>query len=109
MARFASDDTTLMGFSSILLYGVLAAAANVVGGLWVTSREHLSQWTLRILVALGAGFMLAAVFLEVMPESMHSSDGESRPSLAGRISTRGTTFEPSPLPLASSAFSASSA
>jgi zinc and cadmium transporter len=82
MARFADDDTTLMGFSTIFLYGVLAAAANVVGGFWVTSREHLSQWTLRILVALGAGFMLAAVFLEVLPESLHSWEaGSNRPWL----------------------------
>jgi len=59
-----------MSALSILIYGVLAAAANVAGGLWVTSREHLNQWTLRLLVALGAGFMMAAVFLEVLPESL---------------------------------------
>jgi zinc transporter ZupT len=60
------------------LYGALAAAANVVGGLWVTSREHLNQLALRLLVAVGAGFMLAAVFLEVLPESLERWPRESR-------------------------------
>lgn len=65
---------------TILLYGVLAAAANVAGGLWVTSRERHSQLTLRLLVALGAGFMPAAVFLEVLPESLHLwNDGSKLP------------------------------
>ena len=67
-----------MSTLSILVYGVLAAAANVVGGLWVTSREHLNQFALRLLVALGAGFMLAAVFLEVLPESLRMWDQASR-------------------------------
>jgi len=67
-----------MSTLSILLYGVLAAAANVLGGLWVTSREHMNQWTLRLLVALGAGFMMAAVFLEVLPESLQMWDRTSR-------------------------------
>jgi zinc transporter ZupT len=67
-----------MSTLSILLYGVLAAAANVAGGLWVTSRDHLSQWTLRLLVAVGAGFMMAAVFLEVLPESLEMWDRTSR-------------------------------
>jgi zinc transporter ZupT len=62
----------------ILVYGVLAAAANVAGGLWVTSHKRLNQITLRLLVALGAGFMLAAVFLEVLPESLELWERESR-------------------------------
>ncbi len=67
-----------MSTLTILVYGLLAAAANVVGGLWITSREHMNQWTLRMLVALGAGFMLAAVFLEVLPESLEQWPHESR-------------------------------
>jgi zinc transporter ZupT len=59
-----------MGIGSILLYGLLAALANVVGGLWITSRKQYSQLALRMLLALGAGFMLAAVFLEVLPKSL---------------------------------------
>lgn len=67
-----------MGFGTILIYGLLAAAANVAGGLWITSRERMNQWSLRMLLALGAGFMLAAVFLEVLPESLHLWDSETR-------------------------------
>jgi zinc transporter ZupT len=58
--------------TSILLYGLLAAAANVVGGLLlVKSGAH--RWGerfLKYLVALGAGFMLAAIFIEILPESV---------------------------------------
>jgi zinc transporter ZupT len=47
---------------------VAAAAANVVGGLFVARREWDDRW-LRYFVALGAGFMLAAVLLKLLPES----------------------------------------
>jgi zinc transporter ZupT len=68
-----------MNTLTILFYGLLAAAANVAGGLWVTSHGHLSRWTLRMLIALGAGFMLAAVFLEVLPASLElQADRESQ-------------------------------
>jgi zinc transporter ZupT len=71
-----------MALGTIILYGVLASAANVAGGLWLTSRKKLNPWVLHQLVALGAGFMLAAVFLEVVPESLHQWDGETdRPML----------------------------
>ena len=69
--------------TSILLFGLLAAGANVVGGLLlVKSGAH--RWGerfLKYLVALGAGFMLAAIFIEILPESIHlwtnSTAGES--------------------------------
>ncbi|HLG14142.1 MAG TPA: ZIP family metal transporter [Blastocatellia bacterium] len=53
----------------ILAYGVAAAAATVVGGLLVSARR-LAESTLRYLIALGAGFMLATVFLKIVPESL---------------------------------------
>lgn len=56
----------------ILLFGLLAAAANVVGGL-VLVKAGAHQWgerTLKYLVALGAGFMLAAIFIEILPEAI---------------------------------------
>ena len=46
----------------------LAAAANLAGGAVVTMR-HWDDRLLRYAVALGAGFMLAAVVLRMMPES----------------------------------------
>ncbi len=59
-----------MEFPLLFLYGLTAALANVAGGLWITSRRKLNPVILRQLVALGAGFMLAAVFLEVLPQSL---------------------------------------
>ena len=52
-----------------LLLGTVAAAANVVGGLIIVSRRHWNDIALKYFIALGAGFMLAATFLRMMPES----------------------------------------
>jgi zinc and cadmium transporter len=68
---------SLMGNSPlIILYGLTAAAANVLGGFLVSSRK-LGQTALRYLIALGAGFMLAAVFLKIIPESIEIWSGEA--------------------------------
>jgi zinc transporter ZupT len=53
-----------------LLLGATAAAANVAGGLFVVSRRQWSEIVLRYFIALGAGFMLAATFLRMLPESL---------------------------------------
>ena len=52
-----------------LLFALAAAFANVIGGFIVTS----SKWgrkSLRYFIALGSGFMLGTVFLEMLPESI---------------------------------------
>src|ERR687884_1944836 len=57
-------------FGGLLLFGALVALANVLGGL-LLARPHRAvrnEHLLRYLVALGAGFMLAAIFIEIMPE-----------------------------------------
>ena len=59
----------------IAAYGLAAAAANFLGGFLVSSRR-LGQTALRYLIALGAGFMLAAVFIKLIPESMEQWQGE---------------------------------
>jgi zinc transporter ZupT len=58
--------------ASILLFGLLAAAANVLGGLvLIKSGAHrLGERFLKYLVALGAGFMLAAIFIEILPTTI---------------------------------------
>ena len=63
------------GTSLIIGYGLAAALANFLGGLLVSSRR-LGQATLRYLIALGAGFMLAAVFLKIIPESVEQWSGQ---------------------------------
>ncbi len=50
--------------------GLTAAAANIAGGLLIVRREWSREY-LKYFVALGAGFMLAAAFLEMIPESVH--------------------------------------
>ncbi|PYU14891.1 MAG: ZIP family magnesium transporter, partial [Acidobacteria bacterium] len=49
--------------------GLTAAAANVLGGLTIVRRDWPRQY-LKYFIALGAGFMLAAAFLEIIPESI---------------------------------------
>lgn len=65
-----------MGSSTLLIivYGCSAAAANLLGGLLVSSRK-LGHSALRYLIALGAGFMLAAVFLKIVPETIEQWAG----------------------------------
>src|SRR5262249_20377516 len=62
----------LGGFSGLFLFGSLAALANLVGGiLLIKSGAHrLGERFLKYLVALGAGFMLAAIFIEIVPETI---------------------------------------
>lgn len=52
-----------------LALGLTAAAANVAGGLLIVRREWSRDY-LKYFVALGAGFMLAAAFLEMIPASL---------------------------------------
>jgi len=68
---------TPLGWS--LLLGGAAAAANVVGGLVVVSRRSWNDLVLKYFIALGAGFMLAAVFLSMLPEALKL--GTHAPSL----------------------------
>jgi ZIP family zinc transporter/zinc and cadmium transporter len=53
-----------------LLFGGAAAFANVLGGLAVVARRHWNEMFLKYFLGLGAGFMLAATFLRMLPESM---------------------------------------
>jgi zinc transporter ZupT len=73
-------------FDSSLLFGVAAAAANVLGGLMVVARR--SPWSPRILhgfIALGAGFMLAAAMLRMGPEAGRLTDAAPLLILSGYL------------------------
>lgn len=61
---------TLSPLAWSLLLGGAAAAANVIGGLVVIARKHWNELVLKYFIALGAGFMLAATFLRMLPESL---------------------------------------
>src|SRR2546430_15596056 len=62
----------MTGIPGLLLLGALAALANLVGGLLIVSSGAYRREAklLKYLVALGAGFMLAAIFIEIVPESV---------------------------------------
>jgi ZIP family zinc transporter/zinc and cadmium transporter len=53
-----------------LLLGLIAGLADYLGGLLLVRRSPSAK-ALRYFVALGAGFMLAAALLEMVPEGMH--------------------------------------
>jgi zinc transporter ZupT len=55
-------------FTLSLLLGLVAALADVFGALLLV-RTHWEKRYLRYFVALGAGFMLSAALLEMIPES----------------------------------------
>ena len=61
---------SLSPFAWSLILGFAAAAANVLGGLFIISRKHWNEILLKYFVALGAGFMLAATLLRMLPTSM---------------------------------------
>lgn len=60
------------GIPGLLALGALAALANLVGGLLIVSSGAYRREAklLKYLVALGAGFMLAAIFIEIVPETV---------------------------------------
>lgn len=56
----------------LVFFGLLAAAANVLGGLILFPDKIRKDYkgVLRYLLALGAGFMLAVTFLEIIPKTI---------------------------------------
>lgn len=56
----------------IILFGVIAACAEVAGGIMIVLRKHWPRRTQEILLGLGAGFILALVFIELIPASLQS-------------------------------------
>lgn len=81
-------EQTLGRLPELLLFGILAAAANLVGGLVLVKAgaHRLGERSLKYLVALGAGFMLAAIFIEIVPETINIwTDGLSGPRAAQAV------------------------
>ena len=55
-------------FTQSLIFAFAAASANVIGGVIVTSHKWARK-SLQYFIALGSGFMLGTVFVEMIPES----------------------------------------
>ncbi len=60
----------------LLLYGLAAAGAEVLGGLIIVLKKHWPKRLQETLLGLGAGFILALVVLELIPKSIEAI-GES--------------------------------
>jgi zinc and cadmium transporter len=58
---------------SPLLYALIAASANVLGAVAVTSRARWSVRALDVMVALSAGFMIAVALGELLPDAIERS------------------------------------
>ena len=58
--------------SAVILFGLVAAAAEILGGSLVLMRRNWPRAVQEYLLALGAGFILALVFLELVPESLRA-------------------------------------
>lgn len=65
--------------------GAIAAAANVLGGLVVVSFKHWNELLLKYFIGLGAGFMLAAACLRMLPESLRLTPHAPALVLAGYL------------------------
>ncbi|MBP1647821.1 MAG: Zinc/iron transporter [Bacteroidetes bacterium] len=59
--------------ATIVLYGIVAALAELLGGSLVVLRKQWPKQVQEYLLALGAGFILALVFLELIPESLKAA------------------------------------
>lgn len=68
-----------------LLFALLAAAATVLGGLMIALPAKPSRQRLSHLIAFGAGYMLAAVFVSMVPESFEHLDAAPAWILAGYV------------------------
>jgi ZIP family zinc transporter/zinc and cadmium transporter len=69
----------------LLILGLIASVANLVGAWIVSSRAELRRPLLNIFVSAGAGFMLAAAFLEVVPRSVRLHEYAAFYILAGYL------------------------
>lgn len=68
------NDVTLY----IIAAGLIAGTAEILGGAFVAWKHDLSQRIQENLIALGAGFMLALVMIDLLPESIENI-GSSAP------------------------------
>lgn len=57
-------------FTLSIILGIVAGAASLFGSLFVLTKRKISKESLFYFIAAGAGFILAATLLEMLPEAM---------------------------------------
>ena len=72
-----------ISFPQLILLGILAGSANVLGGLLLTWTGVATRYKslLKYVLALGAGFMLAVIFIELLPKTFLLWQGANEESL----------------------------
>ena len=68
-----------------LLFGLVAALANLLGGLLITAKPRWDETFLKYFIAIGSGFMLGAALLHLMPESVERTKAAPLYLLAGYL------------------------
>ncbi len=71
--------------NTALLYALAAAAANLAGGLVITTASPRGRRTQRLLMAFGAGFMLAVAILAMLPHAVERDEGAALSVLIGYL------------------------
>ncbi len=85
--NFVFPGVGCMGSRYVMLFvlGLAASLANILGGLIISVQSKVRRNFLNALVSLGAGFMLSAAILEVMPRSIQLYEGAAAVILAGYL------------------------
>lgn len=71
--------------NTALVYALLAAGANLVGGLVITTASPRGRSTQRLLIGFGGGFMLAVAFLAMIPHAMEGGGSAAIGVLVGYL------------------------
>lgn len=71
--------------NAALLYALIAAGANLAGGLVITTANPGGRVTQRLLIAFGAGFMLAVAMLAMLPHAMEQNASAAVTVLLGYL------------------------
>jgi ZIP family zinc transporter/zinc and cadmium transporter len=71
--------------SVALAYALIAAGANLAGGLVITTASARGRLSQRLLIGFGSGFMLAVAFLTMVPHAVEDGEGGAVGILIGYL------------------------
>ncbi len=69
----------------IILANIIISLISFVGGIVLVFKKMQSEWMSAYLVSFAAGVMLAAAFLDILPEALDMSGGSSQPVLVAAL------------------------
>lgn len=80
-----SQPRTRFRLNTVLVYALIAAGANLVGGLLITNSPIRGRVPQQSLIGFGAGFMLAVAFLAMVPHALEGGNDAAVAILAGYL------------------------